>query len=106
MKTNAVKQGKAAALPLNMVIGDRDLCAWRPEVGVWWVQTRNPDHARRLAQRRDGRLVARGVAGGFLRIFEFAKPAVWGARLLARYTIGETTTGGAKTAPKMPQDES
>ena len=81
-------------VPLNTAIGDRDLCAWQPVRGIWWVQTRNLNHARRLAQRKDGRLVARGVVGGFLRTFELAKPAGWGASLLARYTSAEKATGG------------
>ena len=90
-------------VPLNTAIGDRDLCAWQPVRGVWWVQTRNPNHARRLAQRKDGRLVARGVAGGFLRTFEFAGRADWGAELLARYTAAEKATGGAFERGIWPQ---
>ena len=75
---NAGAAGAKAGLELNTAIGDRDLCAWRPVRGIWWVQTRNPRHAARLAKRKDGRLVATGVAGGFLRTFEFAKPSAWG----------------------------
>ena len=66
-------------------IGDRDLCAWQVARGVTWVQTRNPDHARRLAKRRDSKLVAYGVAGGYLKTFEFKRPLSWSDRLIKRY---------------------
>jgi hypothetical protein len=94
-------------VPLNTAIGNRDLCAWQPVRGVWWVLIRNPNHGRRLAQRKDGRLVARGVAGGFLRTFEFAGRADWGAELLARYTAAEKATGssfGGQICPRTNPD--
>jgi hypothetical protein len=78
-------------IPLNTAIGDRDLCVWQPVRGICWVQTRNPKHARRLAKRSDGRLVAYGVTGGFLKTFEFQKPLAWAVRLLNRYTAAELT---------------
>jgi hypothetical protein len=62
---------------LNEAIGNQELCAWQPERGVVWVQTRNARHARRLGQRSDGRLVARCVAGGYLRTFEFRRSLAW-----------------------------
>jgi hypothetical protein len=105
--TTETKRRATARLPLNTAIGDRDLCAWQPVRGIWWVQTRNPNHARRLAHRKDGRLVARGVAGGFLRTFEFAGRADWGAELLARYTAAEKATGssfGGQICPRTNPD--
>lgn len=54
-----------AMTPLNEVIGSGVLGAWQPVRGVTWVQTRSPQFARKLSQRRDSRLVARGVAGGY-----------------------------------------
>lgn len=78
--------------PLNSAVGDRELCAWQPVPGITWVQTRNPKHSSPLARRQDGRLVARGIAGGYLRIFEFKRSLTWAARLMARYTVGETGT--------------
>lgn len=80
---------------LNIAVGDRDLCAWQPVRGFVWVQTRDPQHARRLAKRKDGRLVVRGVAGGFLRTYEFAHSLAWAVRLSARYTASETTPNAA-----------
>ena len=79
-------------VPVNTAIGDRELCAWQPVSGITWVQTRNPKHARRMAQRKDGRVVAVGVAGGFLRTFEFVQPLSWAMRLMARYTANEKAT--------------
>ncbi|HOX59058.1 MAG TPA: hypothetical protein P5205_17905 [Candidatus Paceibacterota bacterium] len=76
---------------LNTAIGGNELCAWQPVRGVVWVQTRNPVHGRRLAKRSDGRLVVRGVAGGYLRTFEFRGSLAWAAGLMKRYLTDETT---------------
>ena len=92
--TTETKLTAAAKVPLNTAIGGRDLCAWQPVRGIWWIQTRNPNHADRLARIKGGRLVARGVAGGYLRTFEFAKSQHWVTELLARYTQNETRTNG------------
>ena len=75
---------------LNEAIGGHELCAWQPARGVVWVQTRNPQHARRMAKRSDGRLVVRGVAGGYLKTFEFRRSLAWAARLMKRYLTDET----------------
>jgi len=69
----------------NTTIGNRSLSAWLVAPGVCWVQTRSPVHAEKLAKRRDSRLVVRGVAGGFLRTFEFQHSMAWAKPLLARY---------------------
>jgi hypothetical protein len=82
-------------IPLNTAVGDRDLCAWQPVRGIVWVQTHHPQHARRLAKRQDSRLVARGVTGGYLRTFEFARSLTWAIQLMARYTVVETTANEA-----------
>jgi hypothetical protein len=88
---------------LNSVIGDCLLCAWRPVADVVWVQTRNPAHAKRLANCSDGRLVAYGVAGGFLRTYEFTKPLSWAVRLMARYSASEKTANEAKNRRAGPR---
>jgi hypothetical protein len=80
------------------VLGDSDLCAWRVADSVIWVQTRLPKQAARLAQRADSRLVVRGVAGGYLRTFEFTgKTLAWAERMIGRYigiqTLQLTRTG-------------
>jgi hypothetical protein len=80
---------------LNTAIGDHDLCAWQPVRGIVWMQTRNPKHARCLAKRGDGRLVAYGVAGGYLKIFEFRQSLAWAVNLMNRYTAVEVTANEA-----------
>jgi len=80
---------------LNEAIGGHELCAWQPARGVVWVQTRSPKHARRMAQREDGRLVVRGVAGGYLKTFEFRGSLTWAARLMKRYLTDKTATNEA-----------
>ena len=86
--------------PLNEVVGSDVLCAWQPVRGVTWVQTHSPQFARKLSQRRDSRLVARGVAGGYLRTFEFLHALAWADRLVARYqTKNEKATNARVNAP-------
>ena len=63
------------------------ISAWPVAPGVWWIQTREPQLARKLGRRSDTRLVAVGVAGGFLRIFELRRPASFVRRLIARYMV-------------------
>ena len=91
-------------IPPNTTVGDRDLCAWQPVQGVVWVQTRDPQHAKRLKKRSDGRVVVVGVAGGFMRTFEFARPLSWAVRLIERYTSNEKTANevlGLAAGPEM-----
>jgi hypothetical protein len=86
-------------MKLNTVIGTDELCAWQPVAGVTWLQTRSPQFARKLSQRQDSRLVMRGVAGGYLRTFEFRHSLTWAQRLLARYTRHAEATNARFTAP-------
>jgi hypothetical protein len=62
------------------------ISAWSVATGVWWIQTREPRLARKLGRRSDTRLVAFGVVGGFLRIFEVRRSPSFVRRLTARYT--------------------
>jgi hypothetical protein len=89
---------------LNEVIGGPELCAWQPIQGLTWVQTRSPGFALKLSRRRDSRLVVRGVAGGYLRTFEFGRPIAWAQRLITRYTLGETVTNAPKITPVLATD--
>jgi len=91
--------GTANVLGTN---GDRYLSAWLVAPGVCWIQTRSPFYARKLEQRADSRLVARGVAGGFLRTFEFHHGLAWAGRLIARYTKNGTPPNAAFSAPAAP----
>ena len=83
-------------------VGDRWLSAWLVAPGVVWVQTRSPQFARKLSQRSDSRLVVQGVAGGYLRTFEFQHRLAWARRLIARYTKNGTATNARKSAPVCP----
>jgi len=84
---------------LNVAIGDRWLCAWQVAPGVVWVQTRSPQFARKLSQRGDSQLRAVGVAGGYLRTFEFPHGLAWARRLIDRYTANETPTNAVIKSP-------
>ena len=66
-------------------IGGPELSAWLVTSGVTWVQPRLPLFARKLSQRNDSRLVARGVIDGNLLIFEFQHGLAWARRLITRY---------------------
>jgi len=88
---------------LNTTVGDRELCAWQPVRGIVWVQTRHSQHAKRLAKRKDGRLVVRGVAGGFLRTFEFRHSLAGAVRVMARYTAAEETANAALERARCPR---
>jgi hypothetical protein len=83
-------------------IGNLELSAWLVAPGVTWVQTRLPQFARKLSQRSDSRLVAHGVAGGYLRTFEFQHGLAWARRLIARYTTSATLTNARKWRPISP----
>ena len=83
-------------------IGNPELSAWQVAPGIVWTQTRSPRFARKLSQRSDSRLVVRGVAGGYLRTFEFQHGLAWARRLIARYTANETPTNARKTLPACP----
>jgi hypothetical protein len=91
---------------LNTAIGAAELCAWQPVRGVTCVQTRSPQFARKLSQRRDSRLVAYGVSGGYLRTFEFRHPLAWARRLIARYTRNGMATNGRVNGLRSPNKAS
>lgn len=80
---------------IGQTIGDRLLCAWLVTTGVVWVQTRLTLHSERMRERQDSRLVVRGVAGGYLRTYEFGHGMAWAQRLIRRYTA-EITPAGAQ----------
>ena len=61
------------------------LSSWPVAPGFAWIQTDDPGFARKLNKRSDTRLVATGVAGGFLRIFEMKRSPAFMQRLIARY---------------------
>ena len=80
-------------------IGDRTLSAWPVAPGICWVQTRSPVYAKKLSERADARLVEWGVAGGFLRTFEFKHGLAWAQKLITRYTRNDEPTNAAFLSP-------
>jgi hypothetical protein len=86
----------------NISIGTRELEAWQPTPGVTWVQTRLPEHANRLAKRSDARLVVRGMAGEFLKTFEFRHPLSWAEQLIRRYTCRNHTANAGQNLLASP----
>lgn len=89
-------------ISLNKVVGDHTLCAWQPVKGITWVQTRDPKHAKRMMQRADAKLVVAGVAGGYLKTFEFRRSLPWAQRLMARYVAAEKVTNAASNRAICP----
>lgn len=85
---------------VNTTIGDSRLCAWLVAKGVVWVQSRDPEFTKQLHRRKDGRLVARGVAGGYLRTYEFPHGLSWAAALIDRYTGSGRCANWRLTLPK------
>jgi hypothetical protein len=77
------------------VIGNRELCAWIDTPGICRIQTRSPQHARRLAQRTDTNLVAREYASGYLRVFIIRRPLAIVEQLISRYQSKQTATNRA-----------
>ena len=63
------------------------ISGWPVESGVWWIQTREPRLARKLSRRSDTRLIAVGVAGGYIRIFELRRAPRFVRRLIIRYEV-------------------
>ena len=82
-------------------IGTRELSAWQVAPGVTWIQSRSPQFARKLSQRSDSQQVACGVAGGYLRTFEFPHGLAWAKRLIGRYTTTVTPTNAGVFVPAL-----
>ena len=89
--------------PLNTVIGTDEISAWQPVPGITWVQCRTAEHAKRLAKRRDARLVVRGMAGGYLKTYEFRHSLAWAGRLICRYTSQNHTANERLITPARPR---
>jgi hypothetical protein len=100
MNEQAVSTRNRAAL--GDVIGTPELAAWQTAPGCTWIQTRSPEYARKLSRRADCRLVAVGVAGGFMRTFCARHSLRWARGLIARYTRRQVCANDVKTAPASP----
>ena len=60
-----------------------------------------PTPAQRLAKGSKGRLAMTGVAGAYLRTYEFCQSPAWAARLLRRHLFAEMTAGGPWIRPVL-----
>ena len=89
--------------PLNTVIGTDEISAWQPVPGITWVQCRTAEHANRLAKRSDSRLVVCGMAGGYLKTYEFRRSLAWAGRLIRRYTRQNHTANERLSTPARPR---
>ena len=88
--------------PFNTVIGADEISAWQPGPSITWVQCRAAEHANRLAKRRDASLVVRGMAGGYLKTYEFRQSLAWAERLIHRYTRKNHTANERLSTPERP----
>jgi len=95
--------GSTSQVQTNTSVGNHDLCAWQPVRGITWVQTRNPNHARRMAQRSDSHVVVTGLWGGYLKTFEFRKPLSWAVRLIERYEANDKAANAARKLAICPR---
>ena len=55
---------------VNPTYGPPELCAWQIGPGVFWIQTTDPEFARRLEKRKDMRRVEVNGVNHFRRTFE------------------------------------
>jgi hypothetical protein len=85
-------------------LGNVLLCAWPVAHGLYWVQTRSPELAKRLAKRGDSKPVVKGVLGGYLRTFELPIERRSLVRLLDRYTSELRATGSRFWGHFLPQE--
>ena len=92
-------------IPLNIVIGNRELSAWQPARGVTWVQTRLPKHAERMAKRQNSKLVLWAVTGGYLKTYEFSHRLAWAEGLIARYTSPNAQVNATTSPNGAPEPE-
>lgn len=74
---------------------ESNVTAWRVGPCCSRIEVRTAAHAKRLRERGDTRLVAVGVAGGYLRVFEIRRPPWFVRKLVARYRVKEETRNEA-----------
>jgi hypothetical protein len=65
--------------------GPRELSAWQVAPGLFWIQTRDKDYARKLDRRKDTRKVEICGYNCFLRTYEMAGTWRKVKRLISRY---------------------
>ncbi len=68
------------------IVNFRAPSAWRVAPGVVWLQVHEARLTEALKKVTGWKLVAYGVAGGYLRIFEFHRPLAWALDWITRHT--------------------
>ncbi len=69
------------------LFGPPELCTWGYAHGTCRFQTTDPKIARKLSSRRNCKLVAWSVGGGYLRVFQENMSLGRAKRLVARYVM-------------------
>ena len=87
----------AACIPVNL----RTPVFWKSDDGDLRIQVHTPEHARRLARVRGGRLVAYSVQGSYCRVYAMAKPPRWAASWIRRALF----TNATFNAPAAPEND-
>jgi hypothetical protein len=72
---------------VNATYGPPELCAWRVEPGVFWIQTTEPRFSRRLEKREDTRRVEIDGVNHFRRTFEIRGTWRKIRRIIDRYLV-------------------
>jgi hypothetical protein len=89
--------------------GPPELCAWKVAPGIFWLQTTDPQHARKLDKRKDTRRVAITGVNHYRRMYEMRGNWRKVKRIVDRYLMsaGDTFScsvsrrGALKLAPRV-----
>ena len=67
--------------------GPPEICAWQVGLGVFWIQTTEPQFSRKLEKREDARRVEISGVNHFRRIFEIPGTRRKIHRIIDRYLV-------------------
>ena len=91
---------EAGVCDVNATYGPSELCGWRVEPGVFWIQTTEPAFSRKLEKRQDVRRVEVTGVNHFRRTFEIRGTWRKVKRVIDRYLL---STGDQFLGPIRPQ---
>jgi len=72
---------------VNKSYGPPELCAWRVDHSVFWIQTTDPQFSRKLEKRKDTRRVEISGMNHFRRTFELRGTWRKIRRIIDRYLV-------------------
>jgi hypothetical protein len=72
--------------------GPPELCVWKVAPGIFWFQTTNPQHARRLDKRKDARRIAITGVNQYRRTYEMRGNWRKVKRIVERYIMSASDT--------------